>query len=406
MTVSNTMKIKQSDGSFKDVKISYIKPNGCAEEGMGAYASGSCAHAEGGNTNLMWKGGIYLTGVAGATSYTVTGIGASSIKKGDLIGKSIHDINKACVLEIEEDQIVLDHTLSKTTDFNAEAFGVLEGFSKIVGRYSHGEGYQNVAFGEALHAEGYLNTITGDGQCSHIEGYRNTISGNGKSCHAEGSDNKITHSLGGYSSHIEGVYNIIADGAESLATASHVNGIGNQCHGAAAQTIIGKYNEIDYGNDEKMYGNYSFIVGNGTSNGARSNAHTLDWSGNAWFAGNITVGVEEKRVPTLKTCEAQLEFNKYGERASISSGDEGGFHISSDGKTLTMYFNTLDFSSYSEVYIAQVKIYWYDSEQGIRRLYPNCSFYVDLLAEGDLIVDLPATPPLNTPIFISVAKLK
>lgn len=32
---------------------------------------------------------------------------------------------------------------------------------------------------------------------------------------------------------------------------------------------------------------YAHIVGNGTSDTARSNAHTLDWSGNAWYAGSV-----------------------------------------------------------------------------------------------------------------------
>ena len=30
--------------------------------------------------------------------------------------------------------------------------------------------------------------------------------------------------------------------------------------------------------------------GSGTDNGHRRNIHTLDWEGNAWFAGNITAG--------------------------------------------------------------------------------------------------------------------
>jgi hypothetical protein len=35
---------------------------------------------------------------------------------------------------------------------------------------------------------------------------------------------------------------------------------------------------------------YAHIVGNGTSEDARSNAHTLDWEGNAWFQGDVYVG--------------------------------------------------------------------------------------------------------------------
>lgn len=36
--------------------------------------------------------------------------------------------------------------------------------------------------------------------------------------------------------------------------------------------------------------NYSFIVGNGTSDTERSNAHTLDWNGNAWYSGDVYTG--------------------------------------------------------------------------------------------------------------------
>jgi hypothetical protein len=37
-------------------------------------------------------------------------------------------------------------------------------------------------------------------------------------------------------------------------------------------------------------GDYIHIVGNGTSDTARSNAHTLDWDGNAWYSGDVYVG--------------------------------------------------------------------------------------------------------------------
>ena len=50
------------------------------------------------------------------------------------------------------------------------------------------------------------------------------------------------------------------------------------------QHAQGKYNIAD--NDNK----YLHIVGNGEAEGDRSNAHTLDWSGNAWFAGDVYVG--------------------------------------------------------------------------------------------------------------------
>jgi hypothetical protein len=40
---------------------------------------------------------------------------------------------------------------------------------------------------------------------------------------------------------------------------------------------------------ETTRGAYAHIVGNGTSTSNRSNAHTLDWEGNAWFAGDVYV---------------------------------------------------------------------------------------------------------------------
>ena len=50
----------------------------------------------------------------------------------------------------------------------------------------------------------------------------------------------------------------------------------------------GRYNIEDTKNK------YAHIVGNGNSydnnSVIRSNAHTLDWDGNAWFSGNVTDG--------------------------------------------------------------------------------------------------------------------
>lgn len=39
---------------------------------------------------------------------------------------------------------------------------------------------------------------------------------------------------------------------------------------------------------------YAHIVGNGASDTERSNAHTLDWEGNAWFQGEVYVGGESQ----------------------------------------------------------------------------------------------------------------
>ena len=62
---------------------------------------------------------------------------------------------------------------------------------------------------------------------------------------------------------------------------SHSEGKGTIANGSQ-QHVQGRWNAIDYGNQ------YAHIVGNGTSGGDRKNIHTLDWNGNAWFAGSVT----------------------------------------------------------------------------------------------------------------------
>lgn len=43
-------------------------------------------------------------------------------------------------------------------------------------------------------------------------------------------------------------------------------------------------------NNAATIGKYAHMIGNGTSDTERSNAHTLDWEGNAWYSGDIYVG--------------------------------------------------------------------------------------------------------------------
>lgn len=99
---------------------------------------------------------------------------------------------------------------------------------------------------------------------SHAEGFKTGATG--IYSHAEGSEAEAY----GEASHAEGIVTI----------ASH-----------RAQHVQGEYNvEDDSTVSPLKRGNYAHIVGNGISIDARSNAHTLDWSGNAWFAGDVYVG--------------------------------------------------------------------------------------------------------------------
>lgn len=84
-------------------------------------------------------------------------------------------------------------------------------------------------------------------------------------------------------------------GIGSLGNYSHSEGEGTIAKGKAQHTQ-GKYNIIDEENK------YSHIIGNGNSDTERSNAHTVDWDGNAWYAGKVTskdISLEDKEGNTI-----------------------------------------------------------------------------------------------------------
>lgn len=128
----------------------------------------------------------------------------------------------------------------------------------------------------------HLNKNTASGEASHAEGMATTASGNYS--HAEG---KQTNAEGDQS-HAEGL-KTTAKGDQSHAEGSVTSATRPAAHAEGWQTIAssayqhvqGKYNIEDAA--EK----YAHIVGNGTRDTSRSNAHTLDWSGNAWYAGTV-----------------------------------------------------------------------------------------------------------------------
>lgn len=191
----------------------------------------------------------------------------------------------------------------------AEIFNDYSGSTKAIGMYSHAEGSNTIASGDHSHAEGYYTTASGGS--SHAEGYNATASNNYS--HAEGCDTEAS----GYTSHAEG-YNTTASGdyshAEGLSTIasgiySHAEGTGTTASGGSHAegrdtTASGNYSHTEglsttasgscqhtqgkYNIDD-IAGIYAHIVGNGNTS-TKSNAHTLDWEGNAWFQGDIYVG--------------------------------------------------------------------------------------------------------------------
>lgn len=126
---------------------------------------------------------------------------------------------------------------------NAEVFNDLA-TNKAIGVCSHAEGSQNVANHWYAHAQGFQ------------------VKSSAFAAHAEGLQSEAT----GYVSH--------AEGQGTVATGKN-------------QHVQGRYNISD--TEDK----YAHIVGNGEFYAnvvTRSNAHTLDWNGNGWYAGNLYVG--------------------------------------------------------------------------------------------------------------------
>lgn len=143
----------------------------------------------------------------------------------------------------------------------------------ILGDKAVAVGFNNTASGDSAFAEGGQTKATGG--YSHAENYSTEASG-GQS-HAEG---RYTIASG-LRSHAEG------DSTTASGSYSH-----SQNHGTIAnklsQTVFGEYNVAETGS-AGMRGNYVEIVGNGTDDNNRSNARTLDWSGNEVLAGGLTL---------------------------------------------------------------------------------------------------------------------
>ena len=144
--------------------------------------------------------------------------------------------------------------LAKTTTGNGWITPAGQAVNNVTGAEVFND-FHNTATGIFSHAEGRFTSATG--ALSHAEGY-------------------YSSAIGDYS-HAEG------DGTEAKNGTSHAEGIKTIANGNG-QHAQGKYNIED------TIREYAHIVGNGTNFNARSNAHTLDWDGNAWFAGDVFVG--------------------------------------------------------------------------------------------------------------------
>ena len=128
----------------------------------------------------------------------------------------------------------------------------------------------------------HMNKNTASGEASHAEGIKTTASG--QYAHAEGKETKAE----GYQSHSEG-FKTTAKGDHSHAEGSLTSATKTGAHAEGYYTLASsKYQHVQGKfNISDTTDTYAHIVGNGTKEALRSNAHTLDWSGNAWYAGTV-----------------------------------------------------------------------------------------------------------------------
>ena len=148
-----------------------------------------------------------------------------------------------------------------------------------------------------------IDSVIGD--CSTALGATTVASG--RNSHAIGLSTKAL----GHNSHAEGTQSQsvgVASHAEGFSTKA--NGLGSHSEGSGTiassehQHVQGRYNIEDTENK------YAHIVGNGTSSN-RTNAHTLDWDGNAWYKGNVS-------IDGIPTNDKDLVTKKYVDDNKVS----------------------------------------------------------------------------------------
>ena len=210
-----------------------------------------------------------------------------------------------------------------------------------IGQYSTTLGLDCEASGEQSSASGYYTRATAQG--AHAEGFGTIASGSFS--HAEGDAGDPGETVAsGYGSHAEGgstkasgIYSH-TEGFLTKASgeAAHAEGYGTKASGQY-QHVIGKSNIED--KEDK----YAHIVGNGSLS-EPSNAHTLDWNGNAWFQGNVS-------VDGTPTDDNHLVTKKYVDEAIANASLGNGSDVSDSGVIEDSEFDDLISGTFGPEYV-------------------------------------------------------
>ncbi len=327
--------IKSGEGLMSEVfnggESSFVTGDYAHAEGLGVAVSGYASHAEGSYTTASGDWGAHAEGYNTiASEYGAHSEGGYTTASG---GYS----------HAEGGSTAASGDCSHAEGFTTTAFSAYshaEGYGTTAsGEYgAHAEGDSTTASGQSSHAEGFATKAIGT--CSHAEGLASTASE--KYAHAEGEDTvasgEASHAEGressasGNYSHSEGIsteasgYASHAEGDETVASgrASHAEGTLTTAS-SDDQHVQGKCNIED------ASGVYAHIVGNGDyDNDTYSNAHTLDWFGNAWFAGDVYVGSTSGKNKDEGSKKLATEEYVSTQLSSIPAPDLTAYYTKSD----------------------------------------------------------------------------
>ena len=191
----------------------------------------------------------------------------------------------------------------------------------------------NVASAYYSHAEGYMTTA--NAPYSHAEG-SNTVASN-LSCHAEGSGTTAS----GNCSHAENT-GCIASGSNSHAEGYHTIARGEHSHTSGSHTIAGM-EVFALGRYNKKAEDVALVVGNGWGNDSheyRSDALTLDYSGNLHISGKLTADGGVGYVLPTATADT-LGGVMIGDNINVS--DSGTISVN-----LSAYLKNTDISNWAK----------------------------------------------------------
>lgn len=297
-TYENPIFIDGSTSSFKSCSYALRMMSGASSSADGKYGLVPAPTA-GKQASFLRGDGTWAVPTDTNTVTTATTTGSGNAVTAITASNGALTVTKGTTFLTRHQDI--SGKMDKVDPTGTGSFSLNRKAGTTVGKYSFAEGYDTTASDSSSHAEGWKSTASKN--YSHAEGYYTTASGIGS--HAEGNNTiasgNYSHAEGSFAtvsgsiSHAEGD-NTTASGIASHAEGNYTIANGNYQH------VQGKYNVADTTS--------AFIIGNGSSDSARSNAMKVDWNGNLEVAGDLKDGSGNTLLTAAKTTVDWFLVNK------------------------------------------------------------------------------------------------